>query len=56
MLDLLPRRQDRKGIDLVRDCVHDQLLREIAVFEGVQALLTRTIEQGEEQLRYDWGK
>ena len=44
-------RQNRKGIDLVKDCVHDQLLKETSVFNGVQALLTRTIEQGEEQLR-----
>ncbi|KAL5966439.1 Tektin-1 [Taenia solium] len=44
-------RQDRKGSDLVADNAHNELLKEVTVFNGVRALLTRGIEQAEEQLR-----
>ncbi|VDK24453.1 unnamed protein product [Taenia asiatica] len=44
-------RQDRKGSDLVADNAHNELLKEVTVFNGARALLTRGIEQAEEQLR-----
>nr|CDS20170.1 tektin 1 [Echinococcus granulosus] len=44
-------RQARKGSDFVADNAHNELVKEIAVFNGVRALLTRGIEQTEEQLR-----
>ncbi|VDM36444.1 unnamed protein product [Hydatigera taeniaeformis] len=44
-------RQDRKGFDLVADNAHNELVKEITVLNGIRALLTRGIEQAEEQLR-----
>ncbi|KAM7536149.1 hypothetical protein Aperf_G00000097593 [Anoplocephala perfoliata] len=44
-------REGREGIDLVADAPHCELTKELGVLSGVQALLSRTIEQAEEQLR-----
>ncbi|VDN16374.1 unnamed protein product [Dibothriocephalus latus] len=44
-------RDERKGIDLVADDVHKNLLREVETIKGVQSLLSRTIEQATEQYR-----
>uniref|UniRef100_A0A0X3PE54 Tektin n=1 Tax=Schistocephalus solidus TaxID=70667 RepID=A0A0X3PE54_SCHSO len=44
-------RDERRGIDLVADDVHKNLLREVETIKGVQSLLSRTIEQATEQYR-----
>lgn len=45
-------RERRVGIDLVHDEVERELIKEVEVFQGVVALLERTLEQTDEQLRY----
>ncbi|XP_078278230.1 tektin-1 [Rhinoraja longicauda] len=47
----LLNRERRVGIDLVHDEVERELLKEVEVLQGVIALLTRTIEQTDEQIR-----
>ncbi|KAL9826548.1 tektin-1 isoform 1-T3 [Geothlypis trichas] len=44
-------RQRRVGIDLVHDEVEQQLLKEVEVLQGIIALLGRTLEQTNEQIR-----
>ncbi|NXB93619.1 TEKT1 protein, partial [Vidua chalybeata] len=44
-------RQRRVGIDLVHDEVEQELLKEAEVIQGVIALLERTLEQTNEQIR-----
>lgn len=44
-------REKRRTIDLVHDDVQKQLLKEVETIEGVQALLQRTLEQSQEQIR-----
>jgi tektin-1 len=44
-------RERRQGIDLVHDDVQKELLKEVEVHHGVQALLLKTLEQAKEQLR-----
>ncbi|NWR21622.1 TEKT1 protein, partial [Emberiza fucata] len=44
-------RQRRVGIDLVHDEVEQQLLKEVEVLQGIIALLERTLEQTNEQIR-----
>ncbi|NXA65440.1 TEKT1 protein, partial [Mohoua ochrocephala] len=44
-------RQRRVGIDLVHDEVEQELLKEVEVLQGVIALLGRTLEQTNEQIR-----
>lgn len=44
------------GIDLVHDEVEEELLKEYEIIQGVIALLTRTLEETTEQIRYGcWG-
>uniref|UniRef100_A0A8D0FLQ3 Tektin n=1 Tax=Strix occidentalis caurina TaxID=311401 RepID=A0A8D0FLQ3_STROC len=43
--------QKRAGIDLVHDKVEEELLKEAEVLQGVIALLGRTLEQTNEQIR-----
>ncbi|XP_074778975.1 tektin-1 [Athene noctua] len=47
----LLNRQSRAGIDLVHDKVEQELLKEAEVLQGVIALLGRTLEQTNEQIR-----
>ncbi|XP_059511422.1 tektin-1 [Stegostoma tigrinum] len=47
----LLNREKRVGIDLVHDEVERELLKEVEVIQGIMALLKRTIDQTEEQLR-----
>jgi len=47
----LANRQRRKGIDLVHDDPEKELLKEVETIQGVLALLHRTREQADEQLR-----
>lgn len=47
----LANREKRRAIDLVHDDVQKQLLKEVETIEGVQALLQRTLEQSQEQIR-----
>ncbi|GAB0198283.1 tektin-1 [Grus japonensis] len=47
----LLNRQRRAGIDLVRDEVEQELVKEAEVIQGVIALLGRTLEQTNEQIR-----
>jgi len=49
--ECLQNRERRLSIDLVHDDVEIQLLKEVEVIEGVQALLKRTLEQATEQIR-----
>ncbi|NXH83286.1 TEKT1 protein, partial [Edolisoma coerulescens] len=44
-------RQRRVGIDLVHDEVEQELLKEVEVLQGIIALLGRTLEQTNEQIR-----
>lgn len=44
-------RQRRRGIDLVHDDPEKELIKEVETLQGVLALLTRTREQADEQLR-----
>ncbi|KAM9370451.1 tektin-1 [Phaethornis superciliosus] len=47
----LLNRQGRVGIDLVHDEVEQELVKEVEVLQGVIALLERTLEQTNEQIR-----
>uniref|UniRef100_A0A8D1Z3R9 Tektin n=1 Tax=Sus scrofa TaxID=9823 RepID=A0A8D1Z3R9_PIG len=47
----LEYREKRVGIDLVRDEVEQELIKEAEVIQGVRALLTRTLEETAEQIR-----
>jgi len=47
----LGNREDRVQIDLVHDDVEIQLIKEVEVIEGVQALLKKTLDQTIEQIR-----
>lgn len=47
----LINREGRVSIDLVHDGVEKELLKEVEVIQGVQALLKRTLEQTVEQIR-----
>jgi len=49
--ECLQNRERRIEIDLVHDDVEIQLLKEVEVITGVQALLKRTLEQAIEQIR-----
>ncbi|XP_026564356.1 tektin-1 [Pseudonaja textilis] len=49
--ECLLNRERRVGIDLVHDEVERELIKEVEVFQGVVALLERTREQTDEQLR-----
>ena len=51
VLCLCVNRQKRVAIDLVHDEVERELMKEREVIEGVEALLKRTIEQTNEQIR-----
>lgn len=44
-------REHRLGIDLVRDNVERELLKEVEVIKGVEDLFVRTLEQTQEQIR-----
>lgn len=44
-------REGRLGIDLVHDDVEKELRKELDIIEGASALLTRTLEQANEQVR-----
>jgi len=44
-------RECRLGIDLVHDESHKQLLHEMKIVEGIQAVMKRTMEHCTEQLR-----
>lgn len=44
-------RQKRKGIDLVHDDPEKELLKEVETIQGSLALLMRTKEQADEQIR-----
>ncbi|XP_070591120.1 tektin-1 isoform X2 [Erythrolamprus reginae] len=44
-------RERRVGIDLVHDEVEQELIKEVEVFQGALALLERTMQQTDEQLR-----
>ncbi|XP_030909536.2 tektin-1 isoform X2 [Melopsittacus undulatus] len=54
----LLNRQRRVGIDLVRDEVEQELVKEVEILQGVIALLGRMLEQTDEQIRFvspeDW--
>ena len=45
-------RRRRVGIDQVHDDAEKELLKEVEVYQGVLALLHRTREQMNEQIRY----
>uniref|UniRef100_A0A8C6J545 Tektin n=1 Tax=Melopsittacus undulatus TaxID=13146 RepID=A0A8C6J545_MELUD len=47
----LLNRQRRVGIDLVRDEVEQELVKEVEILQGVIALLGRMLEQTDEQIR-----
>jgi len=47
----ISNREDRCSIDVVHDDVEIQLLKEVEVICGVQAVLKRTLEQAVEQIR-----
>lgn len=47
----LQNREKRRGIDLVHDDVQKELLKEVEAIRGVMALLQRTLEQADEQIR-----
>jgi len=49
--ECLQNRQKRMSIDLVHDDVEVQLLKEVEIIEGVQAMLRRTLDQATEQIR-----
>ncbi|KAJ7308937.1 hypothetical protein JRQ81_008216 [Phrynocephalus forsythii] len=49
--ECLLHRERRVGIDLVHDEVEQELVKEVDVFQGVVALLERTLEQANEQIR-----
>ena len=45
-------RQKRRGIDLVHDDPEKELLKEVETIQGALALLKRTQEQIDEQIRH----
>lgn len=47
----LVNREKRTAVDLVHDDVQKELIKEVEVIEGVQALLQRSLEQATEQVR-----
>ena len=47
----MTKRQNRRGIDLVHDDPEKELIKEVEVIQGALALLMRTKEQADEQLR-----
>jgi len=49
-LECLMLREEREGIDLVRDEVEHQLQKEVEVIEGIKALLQQKISESFEQL------
>ncbi|XP_066492062.1 tektin-1 [Tiliqua scincoides] len=49
--ECLLHRERRVGIDLVHDEVEQELLKDVEVLQGVMALLERTLEQTNEQVR-----
>ncbi|XP_044312083.1 tektin-1 [Varanus komodoensis] len=49
--ECLLNRERRVGIDLVHDEVERELIKEVEVLQGVIALLGRTLEQANEQIR-----
>jgi len=49
--ECINNRQKRMSIDLVHDDVEVQLLKEVEIIEGVQAMLKRTLDQATEQIR-----
>ncbi|XP_006031352.1 tektin-1 [Alligator sinensis] len=49
--ECLLNRERRVGIDLVHDEVERELIKEVEVLQGVMALLERTLEQSNEQIR-----
>ncbi|XP_061460852.1 tektin-1 [Rhineura floridana] len=49
--ECLLNRERRVGIDLVHDEVERELIKEVEVLQGVVALLERTLEQANEQIR-----
>lgn len=51
-MTFLSVREKRVGIDLVHDEVEQELIKEADVIQGVMALLTRTLEETTEQIRY----
>ena len=51
ILYFISNREKRKAIDLVHDDVQKELIKEVEVIEGVQALLQRSLEQAIEQVR-----
>lgn len=53
--NLTLHREQRIGIDLVHDEVEQELLKEDEIIKGVMALLTRTLEETSEQIRYGHG-
>ncbi|XP_019744606.1 tektin-4 isoform X2 [Hippocampus comes] len=50
-VDNLTCRSRRLGPDLVRDCVEEELLKEVDLIRNVQALLKRTIDQVATQIK-----
>lgn len=51
-MTFLSVREKRVGIDLVHDEVEQELIKEADIIQGVMALLTRTLEETTEQIRY----
>ncbi|XP_064651656.1 tektin-1-like [Lineus longissimus] len=49
--ECLRNRINRKDIDLVHDDVQKELLKEVETIQGVMALLQKTLEQTDEQIR-----
>jgi len=49
-IECLMLRENRKGIDLVRDVVEEQLHKEVEVIEGIKALLQQKVTESFEQL------
>jgi len=49
-IECLMLRENRKGIDLVRDIVEEQLHKEVEVIEGIKALLQQKVTESFEQL------
>ncbi|XP_061737258.1 tektin-4 [Nerophis ophidion] len=51
--DNLTCRSRRLGPDLVRDCVEEELIKEVELIKSIQALLRRTIDQVSTQINLD---
>ncbi|XP_028829481.1 tektin-4 isoform X2 [Denticeps clupeoides] len=49
--DNLTCRERRLGPDLVKDCVEDELLKEVELVKSVQALLRKTLDQATSQVK-----